>query len=664
MLSIDELVRDYWNRAPAVLGSAVDCFGTATELRDGLRAVAALPRIYVDGKAIAPCAGDACGDADVSIEAYVDRLIRDHAATQLTCIAKELETSHERIWFGCGRFLRALYARIGLPAGAASLSLFAGRYGKTPFGCHKDVDHVITYVIAGRKRFLVWPFEVVAEHLGIAPEIRDRAVLLETFDYNAIRDRATVLEGGPGDLLYWPWDHWHVAESDGELTASLSLGIAPHGTRAIDDELLDRTTRFAFRAPIPAASVGAPFAATDLLRPALPDLIAWQEAEQLSVSVNGHGFTVEPRPELTALIAELNTGDPVQVHALRARYPGLDAEELDQILEALLAFRAFAREPAPDPRSPALFERSDWHPMGFVGADLQLALIPEHQHRDLEGSVSAVTHVPVDLLLALPRPAPRRPRYLFTAGYCGSTLISRCLDAIAHCFTINEPRVLDVCDDRRRLELVAALLFRANHPAGKVVVKGGEGATAWMEDLLQIGPEPTGVLLYVSLPTFLASTLKTADRRAEFRRVVASPARARLMQTLGLPAIPSTLSDARAIATVWLTDRALYDRLRAREARLRALDFDAFLADPAGGIRALADHFALDLPAGGEHAIARGDMFHTHAKRQDAAFDTGARRTALAAQHARYHTEIADALGYCRELWGGEPPARLGGDLI
>ena len=44
-------------------------------------------------------------------------------------------------------------------------------------------------------------------------------------DIERHRHDAIVLEGHPGDILYWPAEYWHVAESDGGLTTTLGLGL-------------------------------------------------------------------------------------------------------------------------------------------------------------------------------------------------------------------------------------------------------------------------------------------------------------------------------------------------------------------------------------------------------------------------------------------------------
>jgi hypothetical protein len=101
--------------------------------------------------------------------------------------------------------------------------LFLGDYETTPFRVHKDRANIFSFVLQGRKRMRVWPFEVF-EQLGLPAGGANPVVDLA--DYSAFLDRSEVIEGGPGDILYWPASHWHIAESTGGLAASISLGFA------------------------------------------------------------------------------------------------------------------------------------------------------------------------------------------------------------------------------------------------------------------------------------------------------------------------------------------------------------------------------------------------------------------------------------------------------
>jgi 50S ribosomal protein L16 3-hydroxylase len=44
-------------------------------------------------------------------------------------------------------------------------------------------------------------------------------------DYGDLVSHSLVLEGGPGDVMYWPPEWWHVGETDGEPSACLSVAL-------------------------------------------------------------------------------------------------------------------------------------------------------------------------------------------------------------------------------------------------------------------------------------------------------------------------------------------------------------------------------------------------------------------------------------------------------
>lgn len=108
------------------------------------------------------------------------------------------------------------------PAGGVDCHLIASAYGTAPTLVHKDTAGVFTYVVSGFKRYYTWPFEVFADLAG--GEATQRQVNLPaSVRYQDHLDTATVVEAGPGSVLYWPSDRWHCATSDGDLAVSLHL---------------------------------------------------------------------------------------------------------------------------------------------------------------------------------------------------------------------------------------------------------------------------------------------------------------------------------------------------------------------------------------------------------------------------------------------------------
>lgn len=156
---------------------------------------------------------------DRSLAGYGARLQqRGHECFAL--LLNESQRVIPAIWFRVCDFLRELYEVAGFPAGGADANIFAGNYHRTPFGVHTDDRDVFTWIVEGRKQFLVWPRAALDGVMG--PGGRD------AHDYADLRASAITLAGDAGDLLYWPHPYWHVAESNraaSELVTTLSIGL-------------------------------------------------------------------------------------------------------------------------------------------------------------------------------------------------------------------------------------------------------------------------------------------------------------------------------------------------------------------------------------------------------------------------------------------------------
>src|SRR5262249_19781349 len=100
----------------------------------------------------------------------------------------------------------------------AEAVVFLRNHEATSFGVHRDEASVFLLPVEGCKRILAWP----------PGELEAGEVRFASLDYEAHRGRALVMEGEPGDVLYWPSSHWHVGESVTPWSASISLGIRLH----------------------------------------------------------------------------------------------------------------------------------------------------------------------------------------------------------------------------------------------------------------------------------------------------------------------------------------------------------------------------------------------------------------------------------------------------
>jgi len=143
------------------------------------------------------------------------------------------------VWFRIRKFLEALYPFIGIPSSTADMVVFLGNYAATPFGVHYDYASVMSLVIAGCKRFLVWPAEFFkAENFEIDPINHS----IQDLDISLYREYATEVVGYPGDIIFLPERAWHIAVSDPNFNLSVSIGLFNNEVPTHDS--LDMLTRF------------------------------------------------------------------------------------------------------------------------------------------------------------------------------------------------------------------------------------------------------------------------------------------------------------------------------------------------------------------------------------------------------------------------------------
>jgi 50S ribosomal protein L16 3-hydroxylase len=99
---------------------------------------------------------------------------------------------------------------------------FFGNYRATPFGIHRDPASVFSFVLQGRRTYCFWPMSHFASD---DPDLyrTDPEVLARHLDH------AERFEAGPGDLIYWPSNRWHVILADGHpfVAAQVSAYFRP-----------------------------------------------------------------------------------------------------------------------------------------------------------------------------------------------------------------------------------------------------------------------------------------------------------------------------------------------------------------------------------------------------------------------------------------------------
>ncbi len=343
---------------------------------------------------------------DESLESYARRIEPLLAGREFELIINQLQSYSFEMWARLREFLRGLYERVGIPAENADAAIFIRNQKRTGFGLHKDKAGVFMFVLKGRKRMLLWPYETFSA----------KEEIVSTLDYGEFLDRALVLEGQPGDVIYWPSTYWHIGESDGDLSASVSVGLrlnyAPfadvikHVTHMVERQLgasgradlyrfeparlqqtaaelpprldaairavreagcdqsleqtlklgwLNRVTGYGF-ASVPAPRPPRTLADDEIVcgQPEYPVVCVPLNEDRWACSANGHSFTTPTTHHLPLLIDSLNTGIPRRAGSLLAEFATTtetgDRELLRHVLEKLHSLRAVelitSKEPA------------------------------------------------------------------------------------------------------------------------------------------------------------------------------------------------------------------------------------------------------------------------------------------------------------------------------
>lgn len=308
--------------------------------------------------------------ADGGFAGWLDRVEAEHPELGMVC--NDLQAIDPALWSRVRRFLSGLFSRVGLPPGGAMFDLFVGRYRRGFFGLHKDDQDVLTFVIEGKKRFLVWPFETFAGEPGFDPGARLLPARLGEIEAR-YRDEAVLLEGGPGDLLYWPAEWWHLPVSpDGDLAVTAGFGLfrgsnpllfyrdavqglleesalpppplerlpvggdlAAEAERALDavldwlrhpsiraravEQLLGWSSGMGFQT-LPDPAPAPELAPNDRLRADPPGALAWAvtDGEVLRWSAGGRVFRYPYHPGFVWALERLNAGETLGVGALEA----------------------------------------------------------------------------------------------------------------------------------------------------------------------------------------------------------------------------------------------------------------------------------------------------------------------------------------------------------
>jgi hypothetical protein len=317
---------------------------------------------------------------DGNADDYVARVTRQLGGKRFGLALRHVSRYRWNNWLQMRSFLSGFHEAIGVPMGSDP-ELYFGNYLYTPFGIHKDSEHVFYFVVHGKKTLSFWPFESFAHR----DEVAKGPGAIEQVGYLHLKNKteeqqllaqATFLTGQAGDLLYWPASYWHRAEPGTGLAIAISFGMVfgpppfdegraidcperlrhtdiPGGgvsrwrlppvvrkylrrqsqrrsrTAAERDQIVNWVcllTRGGMGGPAPEALNEAPLTHNETIRatPTRPIVSVLLPQGQLMVSANGHFaiFAASPslRRRIERLLSALNRGKPLNVKALEAAF--------------------------------------------------------------------------------------------------------------------------------------------------------------------------------------------------------------------------------------------------------------------------------------------------------------------------------------------------------
>jgi 50S ribosomal protein L16 3-hydroxylase len=222
----------YWEKEPVVFKQPCpSSIATEEELYRGFLAMQAHPnrsvpplvnsiRVFLEKTQVLCDAREYYPHAsDGSLHGY-SRRMRGVRMERFGLSANMFQASSTILCARFRRFLRGLYGEVGYPTEPADVVCFFGNYGVSPFGVHTDASSVFSFIVAGSKRYRLFPMDALAAH----PEIHYGS------RYQPFLGRGLVLEGAPGDLIYWPSSYWHVGENESEessATLNIAINLAP-----------------------------------------------------------------------------------------------------------------------------------------------------------------------------------------------------------------------------------------------------------------------------------------------------------------------------------------------------------------------------------------------------------------------------------------------------
>ncbi len=275
-------------------------------------------------------------------------------------------------------------------------------------------------------------------------------------------------------------------------------------------------------------------------------------------------------------------------------------------------------------------------------------------------------------------PPPSHPlHFIFHFAFCGSTLLSRCLDYPGHTMVYKEPYFLHQVSSFARFpardkfsikDLLDFSLFcsqRTFQPSEVPIVKATDSCSNIVEHCLEGHPASKGIVLYNSLETFLLAMLKSERRRKYIRGMYERALGDLQMAGIHLQLNKSTLEDAEISGLVWFSLMHRYQKLLTTDAcSLKSLEMQRFINHPADTLHQIAAYLQIALPW---HLVEQNvrDAFRQNSKTPELPFEYDIYAKHQDSYRAKLATELSKGIKWVDQMRTMHPVGdQLHGDLF
>lgn len=266
-------------------------------------------------------------------------------------------------------------------------------------------------------------------------------------------------------------------------------------------------------------------------------------------------------------------------------------------------------------------------------------------------------------------PAPV-PAFIFHIGHCGSTLLSRLLDQDEGVLGLREPLPLrELAAAQRELDSpvarlssdqwhrlfadTLAILGRRFSREQKVIIKATSSCNNLIRPLLAHDAGVRIVLMLMPLESYLATMVKAPGGGLDVLH--GAPARLQFLHRAleGFSTRLHQLDAAETVAMSWVAELLRFQQLRADPAvapRVKWLDFERMLEDPAAHLGAIRSHLGLGSAPTDNATLLHSGVMRAYAKSPSHAYTPEDRAHDLDLSRRKFSSEIDRGMRWAENL--------------